>query len=535
MPYAVPYARFSSKRQAKGNSLERQKNLIDNWLSQNPEYQIYSKNFQDLGKSGFKGEHLNSSDGFGKLLCAIENNEIKSGDLILVEAIDRLGRLSELEMFSIFNEIIKAGVSIVTLSDNVRYGPILQKDQLWVLTGKFQQAHDYSNDLSNRIKSSHAAKEKLAKEGKIPKRRTPIWLNSDGTVKPITANAIKDAFDDALSGMGERRILRRLIEKDPSFIGKNPSTVRKWLTNKIAIGYWKNVRIYPAIVTDEKFYQLQRKFESNHTPATAPTKHFLSGLIKCGICGSNFQIKANKHSAFSMTCSRRSKFGKEGCKNGKTFPVPVLLSITHDTATKSVETALSKLKLTQNEKERIVIEGELGELDQSIDNITKALIRFPLTPEMESQLDTLLQERKKRQNRIQSLEDASSEDTTSYEEAWDEQYEMIKSDPIRLNALLQLAGFFVNCHPNGTIESSNTENELSKCKYIGYNRKAAAYEIDLHGRLYRITTRENRFSQERLDRFIYTLEKQRLGQLEFRTTAEDSFTKKLYEFYQTTY
>ncbi|WP_107329663.1 recombinase family protein [Metapseudomonas otitidis] len=535
MPYAVPYARFSSKRQAKGNSLERQQNLINSWLNQNPEYQIYSKTFQDLGKSGFKGDHLKSPDGFGQLLYAIEQKEIKSGDVILVEAIDRLGRLDELEMFSILHDIIKSGVSIVTLSDNARYGPELQKDQLWILTGKFQQARDYSIDLSRRIKSSHSAKEKLAREGKTPKRRTPIWLNSDGSIKPSTANAIKDAFDDALSGMGERRILRRLIEKDPSFLGKNPSTVRKWLTNKIAIGYWKGFRVYPPIVSDEKFYQLQKKFESEYKPAAAPSKHFISGLVKCGSCGSNLQVKANKGSPFSMVCSKRSKFGKEGCDNGKSFPMPVLLPIINDTATRSVETALSRIQLSQKEKETVVIEGEISELNQSINNLTTALIKFPLTPEIENQLETLIKDRKDRQDRLNYLAGLPNETCTSYEAAWDEQYKLIQSDPMRLNALLQLSNFSIKCHPDMTIESSNTDNELSKCKYTGYDRKAHAYKLDLGDRTYRITARDSKFTKERLDNFIHILEQQRKGLITFQPLEEDNFTRELYEFYATTY
>ncbi|PTT99232.1 recombinase family protein, partial [Pseudomonas sp. HMWF031] len=89
MPYAIGYARFSSIKQGSGSSLERQQALIAKWLGENPEYKVYPKTFEDLGRSASKGDHL--KHGLGKLLQAIELKEIGDGDIILVEAIDRIG------------------------------------------------------------------------------------------------------------------------------------------------------------------------------------------------------------------------------------------------------------------------------------------------------------------------------------------------------------------------------------------------------------------------------------------------------------
>ena len=89
MAKAHSYIRFSSTKQEKGDSLKRQQDLINKWLIKNPEIELSNLAFKDLGISGYHGDHLNHD--FGRLLDAIEDNKIKSGDFVLVEAIDRIG------------------------------------------------------------------------------------------------------------------------------------------------------------------------------------------------------------------------------------------------------------------------------------------------------------------------------------------------------------------------------------------------------------------------------------------------------------
>lgn len=535
MPYAVGYARFSSIKQGKGNSLVRQQEYIADWISKNPNYTLYPYTFQDLGRSAYKGAHLKKEHGFGKLLAAIENNEIKKGDVILVEAIDRIGRLTEMKMFSLINQIIEAGVKIVTLDDDCEYGPEIQSDQIWLLTGKIQQAHHYSKNLGRRISDSYKAREKLAASGLTPKRRTPIWLNSDGTLKPNIADAMKRAFEDALSGMGERRILRRLIAADPAFTEKNPTTVRKWLTNRTAIGYWREYKIYPQIVTDELFYQVQKRFKENYKPATAPRKNFLSGLVKCGYCGSNFQVKANKYSPDSMNCSTRNKFGEAGCKNGKAFPAPVLLHICNDTATNAVEQAISNLELSKSQKELIVIEGKLGEISKRAENIGLAIQQCGLLPEFQIQLTELIADRQRLSNQKSMLDSNTPEPCSRYEMAWDQQYELIESDPMRLNALLQSVNYKLTCFPDGRIQSSTTGNQFSKCTYVKYNRKNQAYIIDALGEEFKLANREGTLTKARLTKFLQMLNQQRLelpSKNNYPIDKEEPSTKEMYELYE---
>ncbi|MGG7650034.1 recombinase family protein [Pseudomonas sp. ES4] len=509
MPYAVGYARFSSVKQGSGSSLERQQAMIAKWIDTNPEYKIFPKNFEDLGRSASKGDHL--KHGFGMLLQAIELKEIGEGDVILVEAIDRIGRLHETKMISLIHQIVEAGVRIITLQDGAVYGPIIKADQIWLLVGKVQQAFIYSESLGKRIKESYRIREQMAKKGILPKRRTPIWLNSDGTLKDDIAEAMKTAFEDALSDLGERRILRRLKAKHPAFEESHPASVRKWLTNKTAIGFWREHLIYPPIVSQDLFYQVQKRFEEAYVPASAPSKHFLAGLVRCGNCGSNFQVKVNKYSPNSMHCSARSIHGIERCENGKSFPAPVLLHICYDTATLSMENALQNIELSKAKKKNIIIDGQLNEIAKKLQNLINSIEKYGPVPEFDNQINLLIFERRKLEDEKLYFTEDDTMNTTSYEDAWDYQYELIEEDPMRLNALLQSVHYQIKCYANGNILANTTGNELSNCTYIGYDRKAQVYKIQTLDKMHLLANREGSLTRERTAKFLQMLQAQRSG------------------------
>ncbi|WP_123532109.1 recombinase family protein [Pseudomonas fluorescens] len=532
MPYAVGYARFSSTKQGKGSSLSRQQELISEWIENNKGYQIYPKKFEDLGRSASKGDHL--KHGFGKLLEAIEQGEIKEGDVILVEAIDRIGRLPEMQMISLIDQIVSAKVQIITLQDGCTYGPIIKSEQIWSLVGKVQQAYMYSASLSERVKASYKRREALAMNGVIPKRRTPIWLNSDGTVKPDIAEAMKGAFEDALSGIGERRILKRLIQSNTAFETINPSTIRRWLTNRIAIGYWKDYKIYPSIVSDELFYQVQKRFNDEYKPPTAPRTHFLSGLIKCGDCGANMQVKINKNSPFTMRCTTRCVYGDLRCKNSKSFPVPVLLHVCYDTATGAVEKAMQNIELSSSQKKLIVIDGQLRDVSEKISNIVQSLEKYGPLPELDRKIASLSEQRNKLEREKLLITNDTVENVSKYDTAWDYQYELIADHPMRLNALLQSSGYQIDCYSGGLMLANTSGNDFSECVYEGYNRKIQAYKISAQGNVHHITNRDGSLTKERLERFKTMLARQRTGDTTtFKAIETSAAELEMYEFYNT--
>ena len=91
MKKAIAYMRFSSPGQMSGDSLNRQRRLIAEWLKVNSDYYLDTITYEDLGLSAFKGKHAQSG-AFSEFLDAIEHGYILPGTTLLVESLDRLSR-----------------------------------------------------------------------------------------------------------------------------------------------------------------------------------------------------------------------------------------------------------------------------------------------------------------------------------------------------------------------------------------------------------------------------------------------------------
>ncbi|RZQ52920.1 hypothetical protein C1E23_11685 [Pseudoalteromonas phenolica] len=400
MAKAYRYIRFSSQMQAKGTSYERQLFAVQEWIEQHPNIELSSDTFEDLGLSGFKGEHLENA--FGRLLVAIQNNKIVKGDYILIEAVDRMGRLEPMDMLPLLQKIVQAGVNIVTLDDLVEYNTkSLNSGLLQVLIGKFQQAHQYSKSLSGRVAESWNIRRKKAKKGDFVKMRTPFWLDSHHKVIPEYASIIRQIFEWYLIGDGQRLIQRRLKEQWPEIFGDgfrkdfllrikgngskvvNAGTIKKWLENKVVIGYWGDIpNVFEPAISEELFYKVQNALRKRTKRASKPHHYFIGGIAKCR-CGANLTFVKNKgkngNISVNSRCTTRGRLGYDksddgeefGCDNSKTIPAVVLDVIAHQCLTDVVY----KLSVDHKEKEvseRLhVLEGKLAEISQKITNLLK--------------------------------------------------------------------------------------------------------------------------------------------------------------------
>ena len=160
---AISYVRFSSFRQHGGSSVERQNAMIAEWLTRHPDYELSSLKFEDLAKSGYHGDHIKAGGGFGKLLEAVKFGAIKDGDVVLVEAIDRTGRMDTVDMLDLLTPILKAGVSIITLDDGNSYNRAsVNGSHIYMLMAKIQAANQYSEALSRRVTASYRIREELS-------------------------------------------------------------------------------------------------------------------------------------------------------------------------------------------------------------------------------------------------------------------------------------------------------------------------------------------------------------------------------------
>lgn len=475
MSKAISYIRFSTGKQAKGSSHERQQSMLAHWLDANPGFPLWTESFKDLGISGFSGKHLES--GFGLLLAAIENGSIQPGDVILIEAMDRIGRLEPMEMLPLLSRIVSSGVDIVTLDDGIRYNrESANSNHLFLLVAKVQQAHQYSDTLSRRMKASYSSRKRAAAEGVTPKRNTPVWLTSEGELIPEIAPLVKQAFEDYASGLGERRIFERIFEgnDNPLLARMAPSTVKRWMNNRTAIGEWNGIpNVYPAVIEPELFYRVQKRMEDKFSPRGAPTKHRFTGLVVCAECGKNFNTKHYQETGLtSMECSSRARRGSVGCSNNRSIPEPIIDLAFNLTNAKHVLMALEGQQLTASQKRDMELEGEIGEVNKKIQKI----IGFMQNLEEEDRGDLggqykILQAEKRV---LQAEKDGLViDDTASIKDKLTNINDITK-DAMKANALLQTVGYQLVCHVDGRVTF-----EDQTFKYEGWGRSEDVHKVVL--------------------------------------------------------
>lgn len=479
MAMAYSYIRFSTGKQSKGSSLERQEAMLDSWAERNPTYTLNKTlTFRDLGISGRSGRHLKS--GFGKLLEAIEQGAIKPGDVVLVEAIDRAGRMEPGIMSEILIKILNSGVALATLDDNLVYTQeSLRGGNYYILVGKVQAAFNYSQSLSDRMKASYKSRNLLAANGVIPKRYTPVWLTSKGELVKEIAPFIKQAFEDYAAGLGERRIYERILEaggdKHKSLERMAPSTVKRWMKNRTAIGEWQGIpNVYPRVVEPDLFYMVQKRLNEGYVERAAPTKHMYTGLVVCGECGKNFNTKSYKNKANPpptvMECSSRARRGSKACTNSKGIPEAVIGFAFHLSCWDHVFKALQGQVLTESMKREVVIDGLLSDLSVRIAKVARAVAEV-------EDVDELIFALKKLKAEKSSLE--GEKKALNHEKATVKEKILggvdIMKDPMKANALLQSVGYRIVCNLNRTIETP-----VGVFTYQGWGRSEDVHKVVTH-------------------------------------------------------
>ncbi|MCK9776376.1 recombinase family protein [Pseudomonas syringae] len=493
MKQAISYIRFSSARQEGGSSVERQEGMIAKWLLDHQDYELSKLNYSDLGKSGFHGEHVKEGGNFGKLLKAVMDGYIKRDDVVLVEAIDRTGRLPALQMLSdVIAPILRAGVSIITLDDNTTYteasvgGP-----HLFMLVAKIQAAHEYSRTLSRRVEDSYKKRRKDAKEkGVAPKRMTPVWLNSDGTVREDVAPWIKTAFELYVSGVGKSTIAKRLRESGVDRLAKTSGpSVEGWLRNKAVIGKWETLigtpehhvidDVYPLIIEPSLFYKAQVHAEKMKTQRPVKTaNHFLVGLVRCGACEKNYIVQNLHGKPHSMRC--RTRQSQNDCTNSNCVPKPVLDAIYRYTSVTAAVEAVQQQQMGVNEKEIVTREAELLTLAKRVEGLAEAVKQAGPMPEL---IEALKQSRIAREAAENALVILRSTVVAPAGTGWNEMGKVWKleaDDAQRLAAMLRMVGYHITVQTSGEITSSHSDVLY---RYIGVDRALDKYKLLVNGKL----------------------------------------------------
>lgn len=281
MKNAVIYARYSSagqREQSIEDQIEDCKKYADNH-----DFRIVGI-YADYAKTGTNSNR----EEFQKMLSDSKKERFEA---VLVWKLDRFGRNRE-EMAINRLTLKKSGVSIISCMENIPDDPTGV-----ILEGMIESLNEYySLNLAENVKRGLGSNAKKAMvNGPLPYG----YKNENGfiVVDKEKAPVVKKVFQLFLDGYTRREIKDILNQKHILTNYNNPfsyNSINNMLKNPRYTGNYifKDTIIkdaYEALVSEEDFYKTQEILQSHSYHKRLKTdEYYLSGIIKCGICGSHY-------------------------------------------------------------------------------------------------------------------------------------------------------------------------------------------------------------------------------------------------------
>ena len=413
---AHQFVRFSTKKQERGASRERQLELTSAMLNRWG-WAATEAPLEDLGRSAWTGDHLKNG-ALGRFATRVRNGEIGEGDVLVTEKLDRLSRQEPLLALSWIQEMTSHGVAIATVEGDAIYTKeSLNRDLLQVLQilVKAAAAADESNKRSERVRDAKDRRFAQAKEGKrIITRKCPGWLTPKSDLTGYIPNKervdhLQLIYELAADGLGARGIARKL----------NLDGVTSWNGNGWSTSTVSFLLAHPAVSGDyvagwtagrSRRTKVERETIHGHFPSvlpadliarartavngrkltggrSAPTAaNLFAGLLRCGCCGSRVHLRtAGEPPHKVLQCERASR--RRGCTQNSTFRYAALEDTVLDYI---LEAAFDDRAFSRGDDVRSLTthlaeaQKTLADTRGEIANLVKALGRLGDAPEVES-------------------------------------------------------------------------------------------------------------------------------------------------------
>lgn len=494
----IRYSRWSSGKQSDGNSRQRQAALVERWLADHPGAVLVDE-ATDAGVSGWKGKHLGPEGELGRLVAAIESGAYPQGTHLLVETVDRLGRLDFVGMMEPLGKILRGGVTVVLLETNQRYDrEALNGPGMHAFAAAIQTAYAFSERLSRRVQAAWDERKRSGAEGRaVGNRRLPLWLERQGDVAVLVepmAAFVTECLELYCSGMGYRKAMKVARERHPHVAeweatrsyGKRSEGAKlkdAWLQHliekdvsvELLRGFWNGVKSYPAAIPEDLWHRVRqerrRRLEGS-SRAIPSRQHFLTSIATCGVCNGamNFKPARNRRVLF---CGNKNRGGE--CTNSKGIPEAVAVYLWRREASAWVERAMATRQTSPAMRRIIAIESELAEIAKGVTRLAAALAKFD-DPAFETQMEALLAQRKTleaEKAQLQADEDATLTQlgATIQHDAWyDSEH---PSETLELGGLLRKAGFNMTCWPTGSVSVGG-----QPFRSLGWSRTEKAYILE---------------------------------------------------------
>ncbi|TKB46865.1 recombinase family protein [Ferrimonas sediminicola] len=391
MQYAISYSRFSTGRQQHGTSLSRQTEMAEDYCQQHNLTLLES--FHDAGRSGFHAKHLEEGGQLKLLLDKVNDGTIPKGTHLLVEQTDRLTRQAVLEGLQVIQQLVLAGLVVVTLDDGEKYDADAGFGKLVMLLARLQRGHDESKAKSDRMNFAWEKKAKQLLAGELPKMRMPFWLERDGdNVRPVAqwVEVVECVFQGCIDGYGCAEIARSLNNDGittKSGTMWTASSVTQLIRNKRLIGWHQRkeskelFKVYPPIMSIERFEEAGKALDTRVRSKGNSQKwsSALSGLGRCGACGS--VLKYSGRAKYRTAVCRAAVDGGAVCSNKRSIRYKAIIVGMVAALSKGLgQQLLPKPKEQGSQRESV--QHEIDGLDGQISNLVEAIGMAPNVQEI---------------------------------------------------------------------------------------------------------------------------------------------------------
>jgi len=443
-PLVISYTRFSTKRQAKGQSYQRQTSMALDWCKERGHQLDDTWCFHDPGVSGWSGENARSGE-LSVLLKLVEDGKIPRGSYLLIEAMDRLTRENLVPAVMLLTNILQAGIVLVTLQDRKELTEETARNPFEFMAAilALSSGNIESTRKSDMVGKAYAANRDAGKQQIFGTAPGWLWRKdkySPWQVDEAKAESVRKVFALCIDGYGSSEIAKKANAEGwvvPTRLGNKkrgggwPVTMPgKLIRNRAVIGehehrdrthkanakHWMGVsrgapipNYYPAIIDEKTFYAAQAATDRRRKPERRDAWYLniWSGLLVCGKCGGGVHRKTDPHSKYH---------GQVRCRNAGAglCDTPSMKIDAFDTMMLiSIEIQGKGLHLQPTEDYTSLIDAELGQLS-NIDAATERLAGIIMDngdglPVLRAKAKELAAERAKVQAKIEEYRQAQAE------------------------------------------------------------------------------------------------------------------------------
>lgn len=436
---AAVYIRVSTDMQLE-QSPESQLVEIQRYASQNGI--LIQKQYIFMEEEGRSGRKAGNRVQFQNMIATAKTSP-KPFDCILVWKFSRFARNQDESTFYKSMLRKKLGIDVISVSEPIMdgmYGRLIEMIIEW-------QDEFYSYNLGVEVRRSMSVRaQKGYYNGKVPLGYT----KKHGEIPQIEeseAHIVRTIFQMYVSGRDKNYITRYLNDKGfltksgkpfdsdaVTYILGNPFYIGKIRWNRRSSSSTSTLKDesewiiadshHTPIIDAETFEAAQERTRSilasrdHYAHSVSHGKHWLSGIVKCSICGKSLSIKIGKCNHFQCLGYRRGLHRESQSISERKLTAAVLDSLHKVLESKIVSFELIRTQEEASDIERTIYENELRDLSIKESRIREAYINGVDTLEEYKSSKEILDRR--RMQLTESLNGLQSEELSS--EAYQEQF-----------------------------------------------------------------------------------------------------------------